>query len=166
MIHVYTGQGKGKTTAAFGLAMRHAAYPNNKVLIVQFMKKHEYGEVGSARKLGIVVQQFGLGEYYRADMSAKKKNAHRQAALEGLEYAKRSAHDYSLVILDEINIALHYGLLKLDEVLPLLDSKNEVVFTGRNAPQKLVELADYVSSVDEVKHPFQRGIDAREGVEL
>lgn len=159
MIHVYTGEGEGKTSAAFGLALRHSSY--GKALVVQFLKKEFSGEVGKARGAGIRVEQFGEG-FFTGDDFEK----HRRKILEGLEFVKHNLDDYSLVVLDEVNVALSLGLLGMSDVMFLLGSNHEIVFTGRGAPEELVEAADYVTSFDKVKHPFDNGVSAREGVEF
>lgn len=167
-VHVLTGPGKGKTTAAFGLAMRAAGH-GLKVCIIQFMKAGETtGEVISARRgSGIDVLQFGTGRF----MDSKNVSAEdRQRAREGFERAKAALSEgrYHMVVLDEINTAVSFGLLSVDEVIDALKSRKkgvEVVLTGRDAPPAFVELADYVSVVESRKHPFEEGTRARKGVE-
>jgi len=150
MIHVYTGEGKGKTTSAFGLALRHCAYPENKVLVVQFFKAWKTGEIESAKKLGLRVERFGKGFYMGSDFEM-----HREEALKAISFLKENMNDYSLVILDEVNVAISQGLIKFDEIAPLIeDVDNEVVCTGRGAPKELIDLADYVTRFEAVKHPF------------
>ncbi|MBU0685485.1 MAG: cob(I)yrinic acid a,c-diamide adenosyltransferase [Thermoplasmatota archaeon] len=167
-VHVLTGRGKGKTTAAFGLAMRAAGH-GLKVCIVQFMKAGETsGEVVSARRLGnIDVAQYGSGSFVD---SKHITNEDKEKAREGLEHAKRVLSDgsYQLVVLDEVNTVVSFGLLSADEVMGALRSRGrgvEVVLTGRNAPVEFIEYADYVSMIESKKHPFDAGLIAREGIE-
>jgi|UniRef100_A0A7V3PSX2 cob(I)alamin adenosyltransferase len=168
MIQVYTGDGKGKTTAAFGLALRALGH-NWQVLIVQFMKGDDrYGEIQAARYLpNLEIRQFGLKTFVeRGNPSAED----RRLANAGLEFARAAilSQKYQLVILDEINCAVDYGLIPLAEVLKLVRScpaEVELVLTGRNAPAPLLELADLVSEVKEIKHPYQKGIVNRAGID-
>jgi cob(I)alamin adenosyltransferase len=167
-VHVLTGSGKGKTTAAFGLAMRAAGH-GLKVCIVQFMKTGETtGEVVSARHVsGIDVAQYGTGRF--ADPK-HVTDEDRARAREGFEHARRalSSGSYQLVVLDEINTIVSFGLVSPEEVMDALMSRAngvEVVLTGRNAPLEFINLADYVSVVESMKHPFDEGVNARKGIE-
>jgi len=165
MIHVYTGNGKGKTTAAFGLAMRARGH-GKKVAVVQFMKGVEYGEVKSARKLGIEVYQFGRKEFVDPKAPTELDFKLAKEALKKAEELLKG--DYDLVILDEVNVTVYFGLLKADEVLRILKEKNEkmeVVLTGRYAPEEFLNEADLVTEMREIKHYYRKGILAREGVE-
>ena len=167
MIHIYTGHGKGKTTAALGLAVR-AAGAGRKVYIGQFLKKGCYNELKSLRKIkNIKVEQFGRGCFV-------KKNPDRidaKLAQKGFQRIKGiiKKQIYDVVILDEINLALHLGLLELKDAIAIIKNtpKNkELILTGRNAHRKLIALADYVSDMRKVKHPFDRGINCRKGIEF
>lgn len=167
-VHVITGSGKGKTTAAFGLAMRASGH-GLRVCIVQFMKTGETtGEILSARRLNnIDVVQFGTGGFVDSKHIA---NEDKERAREGLAHAKRILSDGScqLVILDEVNTVVYFGLLSADDVMDALESRErsvEVVLTGRNAPIEFIEYADYVSIIESKKHPFDDGLGAREGIE-
>ncbi len=165
MIHVYTGNGKGKTTAAFGLAMRAAGH-GKKVAIVQFMKGVEYGEVRSAKKLGIEVYQFGRKEFVDPKAPTELDFKLAKEALKKAEELLKG--DYDLVILDEVNVTVFFKLLKPEEVLKVLRERNErteVVLTGRYAPPEFLEIADLVTEMREIKHYYRKGILAREGVE-
>jgi cob(I)alamin adenosyltransferase len=168
LLHVYTGDGKGKTTAALGLGMRAAGH-GLRVLMVQFMKGQiNYGELESARKvLGFEIRQFG-----RAEFVDKKRPAQvdLDLAREGLDFAKAAIAGGAadLIILDELNVAIDWKLVPLDEVMDMLRSrpKNiEVVVTGRYAAKDMLDLADLVTEMREVKHPYARGILGREGIE-
>lgn len=167
MVHVLTGPGKGKTTAAFGLAMRAAGH-GLAVCIVQLMKTGETtGEVIAARRLGSVsVTQFGTGRFIGPDGPAPEDIA---LAKEGLRFARAvlEGGKCSLLVLDEVNTAVRFGLLSTDEVLTLLTARGptEVVLTGRDAPKELVDAADYVSFIDNLKHPYEKGNTARKGIE-
>ena len=167
MIQVYTGNGKGKTTAALGLALRsHGA--GFKVYICQFLKGKYYCELCSLKNLkGIKVEQYGKTCFLKK--APQKKDM--ELAKQGLEAAKKavSSQRYSLIVLDEINVALKFGLLDLEEVLDLIKNtpkKTELVLTGRWAHPKVIKLADLVSEIKEVKHYYSKGIKARKGIEF
>lgn len=164
MIQVYTGDGKGKTTAALGLAIR-AAGAGLKVYIGQFLKGGYYYELATLKKLKkIKVEQFGSGCFIRKAPSRKDKELARC----GLEKARRHLKDYDLIILDEINVALKLNLLRLKDVLRFMRAvpkKTELILTGRNAHPEILKLADLISEIKAKKHYFQRGIKARKGIE-
>lgn len=164
MIQVYTGDGKGKTTAALGLALR-AAGAGLKVYIGQFLKGRYYCELATLKKLkNIKVEQFGSGCFIRKTPSTKDKELARR----GLEKAKKHLKDYDVIILDEINVALKLNLLRLKDVLGLMKNipkKTELILTGRNAHPEILKLADLISEIKAKKHYFQRGIKARKGIE-
>lgn len=166
-IQVITGNGKGKTTSAFGLAARAAGH-GFKIIIIQFMKgQTNYGELHSAQKLGIEVAQFGRPDF------VNPKNPDPidvKMAMDGLERLKQvsSSGDYDLVVADELNVALHFNLVPLAEVLFLFENKNphtELVITGRYAKNEIIEAADLVTEMREIKHYFNAGQEAREGIE-
>lgn len=167
-IHVYTGDGKGKTTAAFGLAMR-AAGRGFSVLVIQFLKKGPgFGEAASAATLpGIEVEQFGTGRFIHGGEISEDD---RRQARKGFERARDTvqSHEADLIVLDELNVAIHLELISLGEVLELIDSKPEdleLIITGRHAAPEIIERADYVTEMMERKHPSQAGEDARLGIE-
>jgi cob(I)alamin adenosyltransferase len=167
-VHVITGPGKGKTSAAFGLAMRAAGH-GLRVHIIQLMKTGETsGEVLSARKLeGIRVEQFGTGRFVDPKGITQ---ADKKAASDALERAQAVIEkgECEMLVLDEVNLAVSFGLLSAAEVLRLLRDRRkgiEVVLTGRNAPIEFIEYADYVSIVESKKHPFDQGLEARKGIE-
>lgn len=169
MIQVYTGNGKGKTTASLGLAMR-ASGQKKKVMMIQFMKgKVNYGELKSAKLLpGFTIRQFGRPTF------VDKKNpapADIKGAQEALDFAAKTigSKKYDIIILDELNVALDFKLIPLDEVLLMLawvPRELELVITGRNAHPKVIRLADLVSEVREVKHYYRQGVQARKGIEF
>jgi cob(I)alamin adenosyltransferase len=167
LIQIYTGCGKGKTTAALGLAMRAAGH-NFKIAVVQFMKIWNYGELKSLRRLGIDLFRYGTKELVDPqDPSPIDFEQANKALAKAEKLIEKGSYD--LVILDEINVALHFNLIPLKRVVDLLDRKPdnlEVVLTGRNCPPELIERADLVSSMDEVKHPYQKGVKARKGIEF
>ncbi len=171
LIMVLTGNGKGKTTSAFGQALRVAGH-GRRVIIIQFMKGSEnYGEILAARKfLGdlVTVEQYGRHEF------VDKRNpapVDIDWARKGLARATEvlAGGDHDLVILDEINVALDFGLVPWEDVeaaLAARHSRPDVLLTGRYAPPQLVQLADQVSEILDIKHHFAEGVPAREGVEF
>ncbi len=168
MIQVYTGNGKGKTTAALGLALRARGH-GLKVIIIQFMKgSREYGEVKAAERFGIELHQFGLESFVKkGDPSAEDL----RLAREGFEFAKKTLAegDFDIVILDEINVAADYGLIETGEVLTLVEKappEIELILTGRYAAPEIIDAADLVTEMKEVKHPYSKGIPARMGIDF
>ncbi len=165
-IQVYTGNGKGKTTAALGLALR-ALGSGMRVFLGQFMKCGEFGELAALRRFGdeIVVRQYGLPGFVLAPGEEDREAAGRGLIEAGEAVASGG---YDLAILDEACTAAHFGLLEPADLLDLAARKNErteLVFTGRYAPQPLIERADLVTDMVEVKHYFHAGIKARKGIE-
>jgi cob(I)alamin adenosyltransferase len=165
-IQVYTGNGKGKTTAALGLALRAAA-AGKKIFIGQFIKGMHYSELDLLPKIpGITLKQYGRGcfidkEPTRADYAAANKGLTEMRAV-------LNSGAYDVVILDEANIALYFGLIRFEELKEALLQRAEqveVVITGRYAPQELIDLADLVTEMKEVKHYYNRGVEARFGIE-
>jgi len=166
-VQVYTGDGKGKTTAALGLALR-AAGAGLKVFIAQFVKGMVYSELVSMQRFDdlITLKQYGRtcfidGEPEQADIDAA------QAGFTELSRAVLSG-EYDLVIIDEANIAIYYNLFMAEELLQLIDKKPahvEMVITGRKADAKIVARADLVTEMKEIKHYYTRGVQARKGIE-
>lgn len=169
LIQVYTGNGKGKTTAALGLALRSIGH-GYKVFMLQFMKGNEnYGEIIAAGKYlpNLTIVQSGLKTFVSKENPAK---ADINMALDGLELARKAIleNDYDMVILDEINVALGFKLISLEDVMELIKCKPprmELVLTGRYAPKEIMDLSDLVSEVTLVKHPYYQGVEARKGIE-
>jgi cob(I)alamin adenosyltransferase len=169
LIQVYTGDGKGKTTAAFGLALR-AAGKGLKVFIVQFLKGRPYGELESVKKLApmITVVQSGLDSFVKKGEPSEED---MRLAHEGLALAREAilSGKYDIVVLDEVNVAVELGVLTVDEVVPLLDAKPagvELVLTGRFAPDQFCDRADLITDMRCVRHCYDKGVPMREGIEF
>lgn len=170
LVHIYCGDGKGKTTAAVGLAVRCAGR-GNKVLLVQFLKSRDSGELYSLAKLpDIEVMRGKESKKFTFQMNEEEKHAllieHNKMFEQVLEKIKNGG--YSLLILDEVIGALNAKVFEMPKLIEFLRHKPEnleVVLTGRNPALELVEIADYVSEMRKVKHPMDRGIIAREGIE-
>ncbi len=165
-IHLYTGNGKGKTTAALGLTLR-AAGAGMSVFIAQFVKGMRYSEINALSRFPeIVVKQYGLDCFIKNqptqnDIDTAQKGFAEVASI--ITSAK-----FNLVILDEICIALHYHLVEIEQVMDLLKNKPvemEIILTGRYAPDELYEIADLVTDMTEIKHYYTIGIKARKGIE-
>jgi len=166
-VQVYTGTGKGKTTAAIGLAVR-AAGCSMKVFIAQFMKGMKYSELESLKKLkeNITLKQYGTGCFIRRKPSKKDIEAARQGLAECRQII--AGGDYDVVILDEITVAEYFGLIPVADIIELIDRKPshvELVITGRKTNKRIIEKADLVTEMREVKHYYSQGIQAREGIE-
>jgi len=168
LVYVFTGKGKGKTSAAFGTAMRFLGY-GKRVLVVQFLKGRESGEVLLRKDLrNLDVVQFG-GEKFVDLKSPSKKDIER--AKEAMFYAKRVLQRVDrpdLLVLDEVNVAISSGMIKESEVLELvrkLPEKTSLILTGRGVPKGLVRKADLVTEMRDVKHPFAKGREAEKGLE-
>ncbi len=167
LIQVYFGNGKGKTTAALGLALR-AAGRGKEVLIVQFMKKWDYGELHSIQLIPqITVKTFGTKDFvYKGKAKEIDYQEAKKAFAEGVQAAKSGQYD--IIIFDELNVAIYFELLELQQVLDFLEEKPvevEIIITGRNAPKEIIDKADLVTEMCEIKHPYQKGIQARIGIE-
>lgn len=165
-MHIYTGNGKGKTTAAFGLALR-AACAGKKVYIGQFVKDMKYSETKIVDFMSnIVIEQLGDGCFISKDPTERDCLIAKEALEKCANILKSEFYD--LVILDEINIALYYNLIDVDQVITALEDRRksiEVVLTGRYAPEKLIEMADLVTEMKEIKHYYTQGVLSREGID-
>jgi len=171
LIIVFTGNGKGKTTAALGQALR-AAGQGLKVLMLQFIKgTWDYGELVSIKKLNpdFVIRPLGKG-FIRS-----KSKLNDKEAIENINHSWEQAEKeilsdtYDMVILDEINYVIDFGLLPVEKILSLLEKKPErlhIVLTGRNAHEKVIEIADLVTEMKEIKHQYSKGIKAQKGIEF
>jgi len=168
-IQIYTGNGKGKTTAAIGQAVR-AAGSGLISYIAQFMKEFPYNEINSIKHLKewITIEQFAGDEFvYKKEPPGKKEidKAHRGLAV---AKAKMLSKKYDLIILDEVCVSIYFGLFSDEEILTFMKQKPEnieLILTGRYCPDKLLDKADLVTEMKEIKHYYQEGITARKGIE-
>ena len=166
--HIYTGNGKGKTTAAFGLAVR-ALMAGKKVYIAQFVKSMKYNETKLESIVdGLVIRQYGNGCFiYKNDPT----DVDITMAVDGLADCERllNSDQYDVVILDEITIAIYYNMIKVDDVVRVIQARNpkiEIIVTGRYAPQELIDVGDVVTEMKAIKHYFTTlGVKARDGIE-
>ncbi len=168
LVQVYTGDGKGKTTAALGLAVRAAGH-GYYTYIGQFMKGRSYGELRGVDLLApyVTLEQYGDPTFLRREEVSDGDRAMARAGLARVREVLAARH-HQIVVLDEILMALYFDLAPLDEVLDLIASRPvgvELVLTGRRSPQAIIDVADLVTEMVEVKHPYQQGIAAREGIE-
>ena len=165
-IQVYTGNGKGKTTAALGISLRSVC-AGNRVFFGQFMKGQDYSEKKAVEYLpGFTMKQFG-GICFINGNPTEKDIGDAKAGLAAMREVLSSG-EYDLVVFDEINTALFFKLLTVEEVLAVLDlkpEKTEVVLTGRYAPQEIIDRADLCTEMKEIKHYYSAGVQAREGIE-
>jgi len=168
LVQVYTGDGKGKTSAAFGLALR-AVGRGLKVYVIQFIKGgFDYGELYIVEKIpNLKLATFGRGRFI-TDVPPSKKDT--KLAEEALELAKKivKSGEYDVVVLDEVNVALNLKMISIDEVLGLVRDKPkhvELILTGRHAPPKIIDAADLVTEMKEIKHPYAQGVPPRKGIE-
>ncbi len=166
-VHVYTGNGKGKTTAAMGLALR-AAGAGLRVFIGQFLKARHTSEMESLARLSdrVTFRQYGMTQW----VIGSPRPDHTSAAQDGLRAMSEAitSGEYDLVVLDEANMAVALGLLDVDELLELIDRRpphTELVLTGRNVDPRIVARADLVTEMREVKHYYRQGVLARVGIE-
>ena len=169
LVQVYTGDGKGKTSAAFGLALR-AIGRGFKVYVIQFIKGgFDYGELYAVKRLpNLELKAFGQGKFVTQTPPSEKDVGLAKKAFTLAKQVVKSG-DYDVVILDEINVAVHLGLLDVKEVVNLLKNKPthvELVLTGRYASKEIIEKADLVTEMKEIKHPFAKGVKPRKGIEL
>lgn len=170
LIHIYCGDGKGKTTAAFGLLLRAVGH-NRKVLVCQLLKDGTSGEIASLQylKQAEVIEGFHYSGFVDPkDMKAMEAAKDQQQKKLLLAIEKMATGDYDLVIIDELCTAVSLGIIEKDLAAALIEQKpghTELVLTGRNPSPYLVEAADYISQIDCVRHPYMKGTEAREGVE-
>lgn len=165
--HVYTGNGKGKTTAALGLGVR-ALGNDLRVYIGQFMKGQKYGELNTLEKLGVPVERFGTESCIIGPADVKEID--RLKAREGYKRVEEilTGGKFDLVILDEICVSTYFKLITPEEILHLMDIKpdnTELILTGRYAPEEIIEAADLVTEMKEIKHYYNSGVMARDGIE-
>ena len=168
-VQIYTGNGKGKSTAAIGQAVRAAGF-GLKTYIAQFMKEYPYNELVSLRHLSqwIAVEQFGGDEFvYKKELPGKIE---LEKASRGLQTARKEmlSGKFDIIILDEAIVAIYFKLIDTKDLIEFIKSKPEnveLIFTGRYCPEELIELADLVTEMKEVKHYYQKGITSRRGIE-
>jgi len=168
-VQIYTGNGKGKTTAALGLALR-AAGRGLKTYVGQFLKGQDYGELRAIKQVApfITIEQFGRKGFVHVTKDPDAEDIRK--AKEGLEKSLKAmlSNRYTLIILDEINVAMYFNLLEEQEVHAFLDQKPasvEVILTGRYAPESLIRRADLVTEMKEIKHYYKNDVPARDGIE-
>jgi cob(I)alamin adenosyltransferase len=168
VIHVYTGPGKGKTTAALGLGLR-AIGAGLKVHMLQFMKGRRYSEIDAIENIpNFTISQHGRDEFVSKD---NPQQIDIDLAKEGFEEAKKIVNNgkHDMVILDEINVAVDYNLISVDDVLNLIDKKPEkleLILTGRYAHPEILKIAHLVTEMLEIKHPYQHGMQSRKGIDF
>ncbi|MEO2219984.1 MAG: cob(I)yrinic acid a,c-diamide adenosyltransferase [Nitrosopumilus sp.] len=169
---VYTGKGKGKTTAALGIALRATGY-KKKICMIQFIKgSWHYGEMDSSKRLEPEFEMIAIGKGFVGIIDDKSsKIDHEKVAKEAIKISneKIQSGKYDIVILDEINYAVNLNLITLDDVLNLIRTKPQkldLILTGNYAKNEVIEAADLVTEMREIKHPFQRGIKAKEGIDF
>jgi cob(I)alamin adenosyltransferase len=172
LLLVYTGDGKGKTSAALGLLVRAVGY-DWRVCMIQFIKgSWHYGEMDGVERLAPNVEFMQAGEgFYKIMNDQLPEAVHKQAAQAGLQLAREKilSNAYDLIILDELNNTLQTGLLSIAEVMALIELKPSwlhLLLTGRGAPPELIERADLVTEMREVKHPYQKGLFAQKGIDF
>lgn len=172
LVIVYTGKGKGKTTAALGMALRAVGY-DYKVCMIQFIKgSWHYGEMTSSKRLEPEFELTAVGKGFVGIMDDKSPiEDHKKIADEALAIAqeKIASEKYNIVILDEINYAVNLGLVKIDDVIKLIQTKPadvNLVLTGNHVKDEIIELADLVTEMREIKHPFKSGIKAKKGIDF
>ena len=167
LLLVNTGNGKGKSTAAFGVALRAVGQGLN-VCVIQFIKgKWKTGELEAARRLGLEFTPMGKGFTWESKNIEEDKALMREAWSVASE--KILSGEYDLIILDEINYVLGYGFIPVDEVVRALQSRPahvHVVLTGRNAPDEIISIADGVTEMRDIKHPYRQGIPAQKGIDF
>lgn len=166
MIHIYTGDGKGKTTAAIGLAVRMAGY-DKKILFVQFLKGSYTGELKLLENTpNITVIRCDKNYGFFKSMTDADKDSIKKCHNENLAYAVSHMNEFDMIVLDEIFAAVNYGLLDEETTKKIVESyTGELVLTGRDPDEWFTDNADYISEIKKQKHPYDKGIMAREGVE-
>ena len=172
LILVYTGGGKGKTTAALGLALRAVGY-NHKICMIQFIKgSWHYGEMDSSKRLEPEFDLIAAGKGFVGILDDKSsRQEHEKIAHDAICICKEKilSGNYDIIILDEVNYAIHLGLIDVKEVLELIKLKPSalnLVLTGNHAKKEIIELADLVTEMKEIKHPFKSGIKAKKGIDF
>ena len=169
---VYTGKGKGKTTAALGIVLRAIGY-EKKICMIQFIKgSWHYGEMDSSKRLEPEFEMVAVGKGFVGIIDDKStKEDHKKIAQEAIKISneKIQSGNYNIVILDEINYAINLGLISVNDILTLIKSKPkelDLILTGNYAKDEIIDVADLVTEMREIKHPFQRGIKAKKGIDF
>ena len=172
LIIVYTGNGKGKTTAALGLALRAIGY-EHKVCMLQFIKgSWHYGEMDSSKKLEPNFELIAVGKGFVGILDDNSpREEHEKYAAEAVRICREKifSEKYDVIILDEVNYAITLGLIDVQEIIKIIKEKPsdlDLVLTGRDVKEEIVELADLVTEMKEIKHPFKSGIKAKKGIDF
>jgi cob(I)alamin adenosyltransferase len=169
LVQVFTGDGKGKTTAALGTILRAAGHGLNTFIVFFIKGSYAYGEFSTLGKLpNVRLATFGLRQFMSKNKEINPEEKRQaEAALAAAREAVTGGR-YDLVVLDEINVALDYHLIEMDDVIDIIKNKPshvELILTGRNADVRLIEIADLVTDMVKIKHPFDKGVKARQGLE-
>ena len=172
LVIVYTGNGKGKTTAALGMALRAIGY-DHKVCMLQFIKgSWHYGEMDSSKKLEPNFELIAIGKGFVGILDDNSpREEHEKYAAEALKICREKifSEKYNVVILDEVNYAINLGLIDVQEIIKIIKEKPaslDLVLTGRDAKKEIIELSDLVTEMKEIKHPFKSGIKAKKGIDF
>ena len=172
LVIVYTGKGKGKTTAALGIALRAIGH-NYKICMIQFIKgSWHYGEMISSKRLEPEFELIAVGKGFVGIIDDKSpREEHERVAQDALSLSREKirSEKYDIIILDEINYAINLGLIKLEDVLDLIKKKPtklNIVLTGNHVKNEIIEIADLVTEMKEIKHPFKSGIKAKKGIDF
>ena len=172
LVIVYTGNGKGKTTAALGLAMRAVGY-DHKVCMLQFIKgSWHYGEMDSSKKLEPNFELIAVGKGFVGILDDNSpREEHEKYAAEAVRICREKifSEKYDVIILDEVNYAVNLGLIDVQEIIKIIKEKPsdlDLVLTGRDVKEEIIELADLVTEMKEIKHPFKSGIKAKKGIDF
>ncbi len=166
LVHIYTGDGKGKTTASFGLAMRCAGYGKS-IKIFQFLKGIPSGEVTSCNILGISISRVSSSDKFYFQMNHQEKEIAKNESITALKDIYK--HNWDMIILDEVLGLIENDIITEGYLIDIINAKpknTELVITGRNMPQSLTKYADYISEIKEIKHPFQNNIPARKSIDF
>ncbi len=171
LVIVYTGKGKGKTTAALGMALRAIGH-DHKICMIQFIKgSWHYGEMSSSKRLEPEFELTAVGKGFVGILDDKTpKEIHEKIAQEAIQISREKilSEKYDIIILDEINYAVNLGLVEMQQVLDLIKNKPQkvsLVLTGNHVKREIIDAADLVTEMKEIKHPFQRGIRAKKGID-
>ena len=172
LVIVYTGNGKGKTTAALGMALRAIGY-DHKVCMLQFIKgSWHYGEMDSSKKLEPNFELIAVGKGFVGILDDNSpREEHEKYAAEAVRICREKifSEEYDVIILDEVNYAINLGLIDVQEIIKIIKEKPsdlDLVLTGRDVKEEIVELADLVTEMKEIKHPFKSGIKAKKGIDF